>query len=238
MIKPYVGLADLHTLLTGERSGRIRELSCTLYISFGLSAGVYLLCRCLVWDSYLFSLYWLLTQGKPTQNEETGNHPPTNHTDPPIQPAKKIPVKIPAPARSPVVIGFSGGGLSLPLPLPLLLPVPAFGSPLLVPPVVEVLGPACLAPLNKLAERTLRALVCCSSPELPSHLFPYHRCPQSLPSLPPEHVVAAACAELFSLAVIWFASSAEIEAVRASELARMPLKQAEFPSHPSLGSHC
>jgi len=101
-------------------------------------------------------------------------------------------VKIPAPARSAVVMGLTEPGV-------VESPTPAVGSPLLVPPVFDVKG--ALACWIRLLWMTSIAAICCPTPDVPSHVAP---CAQLSPHIlpfgwsagDPLHWSAAALAEV------------------------------------------
>ena len=99
-------------------------------------------------------------------------------------------VKIPAPARSAVVMGFSTDPEDLWLS-------PALGLLVLFPPVVEVTGPVLLKAI-RLATKIFAAIISSSIPVHPSNLDSYHVRPQVLLSLP-EQDLAAACAEVLRM---------------------------------------
>lgn len=118
----------------------------------------------------------------------------------PAQPMKTTStnvVKIPAPARSPAVIGsvyVDGSGLAP------LLPDPADGFPLLVPPVELVTGGGTL--VIRFDWNTSMALICSPTPLLPSHFSSVHFKPQLVPLFPPVQVFAAARAEARSFGMM------------------------------------
>lgn len=119
-----------------------------------------------------------------------------NHAHPPSNATKISAVKIPAPALSAPVADLLFN------PLVPKLPLPAFGSPLLVPPVELVTGgptlPICVDMM------TSRAAICCPTPLLPSQTAPLdHFSPQARPLSPPEHCNAAAVAEVSRAFIIW-----------------------------------
>lgn len=141
----------------------------------------------------------------------------------PAQPMKTTSisvVKIPAPARSPAVIGSvyaEGSGLA---PGP---PTPADGSPLLVPPVELVTGGATL--VIRFDWNTSIALICSPMPLLPSHFSSVHFNPQLVPLFPPVHVFAAARAEARSFGMMWSYVKGAICVVAAIQRAMYALNE-------------
>jgi hypothetical protein len=153
----------------------------------------------------------------------------SNQAIDPAQPAIKIAVKIPAPALSPVVIGFVVCLSEFPLP------VPAFGSLVLLPPVSDVTGPSIPPKDTKFARKTFVALISCSIPVVPSHWSVYHLIPQVW-LLFPVQVFAAACAEACNLGVIWAAVSGTSIPVNTSHDETRPLNRISLKLHCPVGS--
>lgn len=113
----------------------------------------------------------------------------TIHHAPPINPINTKHVRIPAPARSLVVIILCGSlGFESP-------PVPADGSPCDVPPVLFPTGPATLS--IKLLCMTSMAFICCPTPVEPSYEPVVHLVPQVAPSAPDTQESAAAWADFW-----------------------------------------
>src|SRR4051812_22462255 len=95
---------------------------------------------------------------------------------------------MPAPALSPVV----GGGR---LPSNVLEWLPAFGSPLLVPPVRFVYGGRAWSMSSE--DTAPSTFICCPAPWLPSYPVVFHHLkPQARPVASPVHVARAASVEL------------------------------------------
>jgi len=114
--------------------------------------------------------------------------------NPPRIIAATIAVNMPAPARSAVVIGLTPPGVEV-----LASPLPAFGLPVLVPPVFDVRG--ALACWIRLLCMTSIAAISCPTPEVPSHAAPSdqlspHILPFGKSDGEPEHWSAAAVAEV------------------------------------------
>ena len=141
----------------------------------------------------------------------------------------KMTVRMPAPARSPVVMLLRTGTCWFELL------VPALGLLLDVPPVSAVRG---AAPLNgmRLALSTPSTAICCSRPLVLSDAWSYHLIPQRVPSEPPVQVFTAACAEVFSLGMIIPEVPGTIVVRKASQLEKYALKVIWLRSHFSIGS--
>ena len=131
-------------------------------------------------------------QAKSMRARGVASHPPMiMYATRPIHPPENTMVRIEAPALSPAVISGSLRPLSP-------LPEPALGSPLLLPPVLEVTGALSGMSITRRDVITSVAMTCSSSPFQPSHFFWYHRTLQVLFFMPVQDA-AAASAEPCSL---------------------------------------
>ena len=144
--------------------------------------------------------------------------PITIHAMPPTNATITTTVKIPAPARSPVVTGSSVSPEVVST-----LPAPAFGFPTLVPPVVFVNGTCVLAICVEMI--TSSADICWPTPVVPSHTAPsVHFKPHNRPLAPPEHCRAAAVAEVTNAVWTWSVMKGATLAAAAIQRERKALK--------------
>lgn len=114
---------------------------------------------------------------------------------PPIAPIRTKKVKIPAPTRSPLVMGAFAAVSGMFFVAANALP--AFGSPILVPPVAFVTGAAIWCVVFSIliieAYSTPTALICCPIPVFPSNsASPVHLKPHAVFDEPPLQACAAA----------------------------------------------
>lgn len=148
------------------------------------------------------------------------------HTTVPATAIATTTVIIPAPARSPVVIGFGLFGSSS-LWWSISVSV-AFGLDSIV------LGD-CASKSIRLLVIPPRAAIWTSNPVGPTGSVEYHRSPQRFWS-PPEHCFEIAAADPCSLGVISSLVEGTRIAVNANHIATYPLKQSWFRSHVRIGS--